>query len=118
MKKILLLTGISFILMSVVLILGISFYPKPFKFMESVICPSGMTIDEETVNRNLSRRNSSTNCSNQQGEIVNVTGRLLLISLIPLSIGLLSILFWARTTPLPKEESQFQINVIRIKSDK
>jgi hypothetical protein len=118
MKKILLLAGISFILMAVLLIFGMSFYPKSFKFMESFICPSGMTIDEETTNRNLSRRNSSINCSNQQGEIVTVTGRLLLISLVPLSIGLLFFLIWTRTIPLPKEKAQLQINVIKIKSDK
>jgi hypothetical protein len=118
MKKILFLTGTSFILLYVVFILGLAFYPAPFNFTESVICPPGMMIDEETVKRNFSRKNSYVKCRNQEGEVVDVTGRMLLTGLVPLSIGLLFMLFSFRGKPLPKQETDYHPNVIRILSGK
>lgn len=105
------------ILTYIVLIVGISFYPAPFKFMEPAVCPPGMTFDEETAKQNRGRRNSYAKCRSESGEIVDVTGRLLLVGLIPFSTGLLFILFSVRTKTLPKEESRRQAAVFGTGAD-
>ena len=84
MKKILLCAAFVCFLIFLALILSGSFYPKTLTFIEPVLCPTGTRLDDEIVERNLSRRNSQTTCRADNGEIVYVTGRLLIIGLIPL----------------------------------
>ena len=98
--------------MYVVLIFGFAFYPAPFNFMEPAICPSGTTIDRETVRQNFSRKNSYIKCRNQEGETVDVTGRMLLMGLLPFAIGLLFISLSFRTKSPAKQQGDYHINVI------
>ena len=103
-------------LLSIALLVGVLRYPP--SFTESLLCPNGMTLDEEEVTRNRSRKNQAMACRNQAGETLDVTGRLLMIFLVPFSASLLLLIFGSSRKPTANEAISHRFVIVNFKSER
>jgi hypothetical protein len=117
-KHFLLVAAIGCFLMYPVLIILGSFYPAALSFMEPVMCPPGMHLGSKIVRQSTGRGNEiSTHsvCRGDDGEVVYVTGRLLLITLAFVVSGVLLLVARSRirTMETSNDKSGFIIVTIR-----
>jgi len=106
LRKIFLIIALLTTLMCPLLFIGGQFFPSSLGFLEPVVCPSGMHIDQVTESISDPRGNATSSnivCTDGQEE-VDVTGKMLIIlfGVGILSVGLL--ITWALTGPSKEPE--------------
>ena len=100
-RKILLILALFTLLMCPLLFIGGVFFPSSLVFLESILCPSGMHLDQSTESISDARGNATAiylECTDGR-ERVDVTGKMLIILFGVGILGVGLLLTWALISP-------------------
>ena len=100
-RKILLILALFTILICPLLFIGGVFFPSSLVFLEPILCPSGMQLDQSTESISDARGNATAlylECMDGQ-ERVDVTGKMLIILFGVGIVGVGLLVIWALISP-------------------
>ena len=103
LKRLLLVLALISILACPALFVTVTFFPSTLAFLDPVLCPQGMHLDNETRSQSDERGNVTSVyavCVGD-GEQVDVTGRLLAILFALPIVGVVLLVVWALTGKEP-----------------
>ena len=100
-RKILLIFALFIILMCPLLFIGGVFFPSSLVYLEPILCPSGMHLDQSTESISDARGNATAiylECTDGH-ERVDVTGKMLIILFGVGIVGVSLLVTWALMGP-------------------